>query len=183
MSRTSSSRSSIRSKAFAGKTLVIGGDGRYYNREVIQKASPWRRPTASAASWSGRAASCRRRRPVHVIRKQGLWRAGPVGEPQSRRPARGFRHQVQHRQWRPGAGEDHRRDLCPQQGRSTATRSPTSPDVDLDSIGTVEVGGMTVEVIDPVADYAALMETLFDFDAIRAMFAGASACASTPCMR
>ena len=30
---------------------------------------------------------------------------------------------------------------------------------------------MTVEVIDPVADYAALMETLFDFDAIRAMFA------------
>jgi phosphoglucomutase len=31
---------------------------------------------------------------------------------------------------------------------------------------------MTVEVIDPVSDYAALMETLFDFDAIRAMFAG-----------
>ena len=31
---------------------------------------------------------------------------------------------------------------------------------------------MTVEVIDPVADYAALMETLFDFPAIRAMFAG-----------
>ena len=31
---------------------------------------------------------------------------------------------------------------------------------------------MTVEVIDPVADYAALMETLFDFDAIRALFAG-----------
>ena len=31
---------------------------------------------------------------------------------------------------------------------------------------------MTVEVIDPVADYAELMETLFDFPAIRAMFAG-----------
>ena len=30
-----------------------------------------------------------------------------------------------------------------------------------------KVGGMTVEVIDPVADYAELMETLFDFDAIR----------------
>jgi phosphoglucomutase len=32
--------------------------------------------------------------------------------------------------------------------------------------------GMVVEVVDPVADYAALMETLFDFAAIRAMFAG-----------
>ena len=31
---------------------------------------------------------------------------------------------------------------------------------------------MTVEVIDPVADYAELMESLFDFDAIRAMFKG-----------
>ncbi len=37
-----------------------------------------------------------------------------------------------------------------------------APDIDLDAIGTVEVGGMAVEVIDSVADYAALMETLFD---------------------
>jgi phosphoglucomutase len=33
------------------------------------------------------------------------------------------------------------------------------------------LGGMIVDVVDPVADYAALMETLFDFNAIRAMFA------------
>ena len=40
---------------------------------------------------------------------------------------------------------------------------------------------MTVEVIDPVADYAALMETLFDFDAIRdAVRRRLHACASTP---
>jgi phosphoglucomutase len=45
-------------------------------------------------------------------------------------------------------------------------------DVDLDRLGTVALGPMAVEVIDPVADYAALMETLFDFDAIRALFAG-----------
>ncbi|MDX1654815.1 MAG: alpha-D-glucose phosphate-specific phosphoglucomutase, partial [Candidatus Competibacteraceae bacterium] len=38
---------------------------------------------------------------------------------------------------------------------------------DLDRIGTSRLGEMTVEVIDPVADYAALMEQLFDFDAIR----------------
>ncbi len=41
-------------------------------------------------------------------------------------------------------------------------------DIDLDALGTVSVGDMTVEIVDPVTDYAALMETLFDFDAIRA---------------
>ena len=42
---------------------------------------------------------------------QGLRRHHPVGEPQSRRPARGFRHQIQRREWRAGAGEADRRDL------------------------------------------------------------------------
>ncbi|TYK91752.1 alpha-D-glucose phosphate-specific phosphoglucomutase, partial [Streptococcus pyogenes] len=42
--------------------------------------------------------------------------------------------------------------------------------IDLDTIGTVKAGGMTVEVIDSVADYAELMETLFDFDALRKLF-------------
>ena len=41
-----------------------------------------------------------------------------------------------------------------------------APDVDLNTIGTQKSGDMTVEVIDPVADYAALMQTLFDFPAI-----------------
>jgi phosphoglucomutase len=47
-----------------------------------------------------------------------------------------------------------------------------APDIDLDQVGTFSLGTTTIEVIDPVADYAALMETLFDFAAIRAMFAG-----------
>jgi phosphoglucomutase len=42
--------------------------------------------------------------------------------------------------------------------------------VDLDETGTTALDGMTVEVIDPVADYAELMARLFDFDAIRALF-------------
>src|SRR5690606_29023710 len=42
--------------------------------------------------------------------------------------------------------------------------------VDIDRIGEVEVAGMKVEVIDPVADYADMMESLFDFEAIRNMF-------------
>jgi phosphoglucomutase len=46
-----------------------------------------------------------------------------------------------------------------------------TPDVDLDAIGTTDVAGMAVEVIDSVADYATLMESLFDFAAIRAAVA------------
>ena len=45
-------------------------------------------------------------------------------------------------------------------------------DLDLSRIGAQQIGGMEVFVVDPVADYAALMESLFDFPAIRAMFAG-----------
>lgn len=45
----------------------------------------------------------------------------------------------------------------------------STPDVPLDVLGETRLGEMLVEVIDPVADYAALMETLFDFEAIRAL--------------
>ena len=40
-------------------------------------------------------------------------------------------------------------------------------DVNLDRVGTTSLGNMTVEVLDAVNDYAALMETLFDFEQIR----------------
>lgn len=45
-------------------------------------------------------------------------------------------------------------------------------DVDLSVVGTSDLAGMTVEVVDPVRDYADLMETLFDFAAIKVMIAG-----------
>jgi phosphoglucomutase len=43
-------------------------------------------------------------------------------------------------------------------------------DIDLTRIGRQHIGDMVVDVVDPVADYAALMEGLFDFPAIRALF-------------
>ena len=45
-------------------------------------------------------------------------------------------------------------------------------DLDLSAVGEARLGDMVVEIVDPVAAYAALMERLFDFDAIRALFAG-----------
>ena len=89
MPRTSSSRSSTASKGFEGKTLVIGGDGRYYNREVIQIAI-----TMAAANGFGQVLvgqggilSTPAASPRHP-QVQGVRRHHPVGQPQSRRPAR-----------------------------------------------------------------------------------------------
>ncbi len=44
-------------------------------------------------------------------------------------------------------------------------------DVDLSQIGEQRIGDMIVEIVDPVADYLGLMKKLFDFDCIRALFA------------
>ena len=54
----------------------------------------------------------------------------------------------------------------------TEYRMLDAQDVDLGRVGRQMLGAMVVDVVDPVADYATLMESLFDFAAIRAMFAG-----------
>ena len=54
----------------------------------------------------------------------------------------------------------------------TEILSVESPDVDLARRGMQTVGTMPVEVIDPVADYLALMRELFDFELLRRQFAG-----------
>lgn len=53
----------------------------------------------------------------------------------------------------------------------TEYRILESQDVDLSALGEQALGAMVVEIVDPVTDYAALMEDLFDFDAIRALLA------------
>lgn len=44
-------------------------------------------------------------------------------------------------------------------------------DVKLDRLGTIKVGEMEVEIVDPINDYVALMEKIFDFPAIKKLFA------------
>ena len=46
-----------------------------------------------------------------------------------------------------------------------------APDFDIDRLGSVEIENATIEIVDPVTQYLELMKTLFDFDAIRALFA------------
>lgn len=157
---------------YEGQTLVVGGDGRFYNREAIQKVLKM-----AAAAGFGRvmvgkggilstpAASC-------VIRKHKAF--GGIILSASHNPGGpdgdfGIKYNI-------GAGGPAPEKITDAIFAATKTireyRILEAPDVDIDTLGTSKLGDMTVEVIDPVADYAELMAQLFDFDAIRALFAG-----------
>lgn len=45
------------------------------------------------------------------------------------------------------------------------------PDIDLSRLGTFKLGEMVIEVIDPVKDYVEMMENIFDFSALKQLFA------------
>jgi phosphoglucomutase len=156
----------------AGSTLVLGGDGRYYNREAIQIIL-----RMAAANGFGKvlvgqvgilstpAASC-------VIRKYGTYGGlilsashnpgGPDGD-----------FGIKYNTGNGGPAPEKITDAIFARSRElTSYRIVDAADIDLERIGTRSLGGMQVEVIDPVTDYADLMESLFDFNAIRELIAG-----------
>ena len=158
--------------AIAGQTLVVGGDGRYLNREVIQTVLRMAAANGFARVLVGRGGILSTPAASHVIRQ---YRAhGGLILSASHNPGGpdedfGIKYNI-------GNGGP-----APEQvtdaifARTTtidAYRTLATADVDLDTDGETRLGDMVVQVIDPVADYADLMETLFDFAAIRAMIAG-----------
>jgi phosphoglucomutase len=156
-----------------GATLVLGGDGRFYNREAIQIILQM-----AAANGVGRvlvgqggllstpAASC-------VIRKYAA--AGGLVLSASHNPGGpdgdfGIKYNTANGG---PAAEKVTEAIYARTLEIADYRSIEAEDLPLDAIGSYSLGEMQVEVIDPVADYADLMESIFDFDAIRALLAGA----------
>ncbi len=155
-----------------GSTLVVGGDGRYFNREAIQVIFRMAAANGVARVLVGRdgllstpAASC-------VIRERGA--AGGIILSASHNPGGpegdfGIKYNMANG----GPAPDAVTAAVARRTRElTEYRVLDAPDVPLDAEGVHALGGMRVEVIDPVADYAALMETLFDFDALRSLVGG-----------
>ncbi|OIQ82768.1 phosphoglucomutase [mine drainage metagenome] len=155
-----------------GSTLTVGGDGRYYNREAIQVIIKM-----AAANGFGRvlvgqggilstpAASC-------VIRKYQTF--GGIVLSASHNPGGpdgdfGIKYNIGNG----GPAPEKVTEAIFARSRTIGEyRILDAADVALDVIGETRLGDMTVQVIDPVSDYAELMETLFDFGAIRALLAG-----------
>jgi phosphoglucomutase len=158
-------------EGFEGKTLVIGGDGRYFNREVIQIALKMAAAAGFGRVLVGRGGILSTPAASHVIRRNHAF--GGIILSASHNPGGptedfGIKYNIGNGGPAP---ERITEAIYARTKELDEYKIVEAPDLDLDKVGTQTLDKMTVEVIDPVADYAALMETLFDFPAIRAMFA------------
>ena len=158
-------------EGFQGKTLVIGGDGRYYNREAIQKAIRIAAANGFGRIVVGRGGLMSTPAVSALIRAIGAY--GGIILSASHNPGGpegdfGIKYNV-------GAGGPAPEKITDAIFARTKIieryRTLATPDVDLDALGETKVGEATVEIVDPVENYAKLMRTLFDFDAIRGLFA------------
>jgi phosphoglucomutase len=159
-------------EGFQGATLVIGGDGRYFNREVIQTALRMAAANGFGRALVGRGGILSTPAASNVIRKYEAF--GGIILSASHNPGGptedfGIKYNIGNGGPAP---ERITEAIYARSKEITEYRILDAPDLDLDRMGEQALGGMTVEVIDPVADYAELMESLFDFPAIRAMFEG-----------
>lgn len=159
-------------EGFEGKTLVVGGDGRYYNREVIQKVIRMAAAAGFGKVMVGQGGILSTPAASNVIRKYGAF--GGIILSASHNPGGpnedfGIKYNIGNG----GPAPEKITEAIFERSKIIGEyRIVDAPDIDLDTVGSFELAGMTVEVIDPVADYAELMESLFDFDAIRGLISG-----------
>lgn len=158
-------------EGFRGKTLVLGGDGRFFNAVAIQTILKMAAANGFGKVMVGQngilstpAVSC-------IIRKYKTF--GGIVLSASHNPGGpdgdfGIKFNISNGGPAPEKVTNHIHALSQ---TIRQYRISDAPDIDLSRIGLYDMDGMTVEVIDSVADYAELMQSLFDFSAIRKLFA------------
>ncbi len=159
-------------EGFQGETLVIGGDGRFYNREVIQIAIKMAAANGFGRVLVGRGGILSTPAASNVIRKYQAF--GGIVLSASHNPGGptedfGIKYNIGNGGPAPEKVTDA---IFARSKVIDSYKISDVADINLDAEGTQELDGMTVTVIDPVADYAELMESLFDFDAIRKLIGG-----------
>lgn len=158
-------------EGFQGQTLVIGGDGRYYNSQVIQTAIRMAAANGFVRVMVGQNGLLSTPAASHLIRKYKAFGGiilsashnpgGPDGD-----------FGIKYNAGNGGPAPEKLTDAIYERTKAISSyRITTSPDVELGRIGETRLGSMVVQVVDPVTDYAQLMQQLFDFDAIRALIA------------
>ena len=156
----------------AGKTFVLGGDGRYFNAQAIQTILKMAAANGAAHVIVGRDGLLSTPAASHLIRLNKT--DGGIILSASHNPG--------------GPDEDFGIKFNTPNGGPAPEKITNAifartesidgydiletDDVDLGTEGQQMLGEMRVTVIDPVADYRDLMQSIFDFDAIRALFAG-----------
>ncbi|OIP87834.1 MAG: alpha-D-glucose phosphate-specific phosphoglucomutase [Rhodobacterales bacterium CG2_30_65_12] len=155
----------------AGKTFVLGGDGRYFAPQAAQVILRMCAAQGAARVIVGQNALLSTPAASHLIRlnkTDGGFIMSASHNPGGPDEDFGLKFNMANGGPAPESVTD---------AIFAATRTITeyrlfeAQNVDLSSIGETMLGPMVVAVVDPVADYADLMETLFDFPALSAMFA------------
>ncbi|MEI4471836.1 alpha-D-glucose phosphate-specific phosphoglucomutase [Frigidibacter sp. MR17.24] len=156
----------------AGQTYVVGGDGRYFNDRAVQVILRMAAANGAKRVIVGQNGILSTPAASHLIRKRGT--DGGIILSASHNPG-GIDEDFGIKFNMPNGGP------APESVTEKIFAAAKSPgefkimetqDVDLAAIGETHLGDTVVEIVDPVTDYAALMETLFDFPAIRSMIEG-----------
>ena len=154
-----------------GKRLALGGDGRYYNRRAIQIIARMAAANGFGKLLIGRDGLFSTPAMSRVIRKYAT--DGGIILSASHNPGGpdadfGVKFNGANGGPAPQAVTEaiYRRTLSIDQYLTLETA-----DIELGRIGKTELGGMEIEIIDPVADYADLMASIFDFDQISQLLA------------
>ena len=157
---------------FTGLTLVLGGDGRYFNDAAIQLVLRMAAANGFARVLVGAGGILSTPAASNVIRKNKAFgglilsashnAGGPDGD-------FGIKFNASNGGPAPEKMTDA---MYAESQRLTEFMTLDLPELDVSRPTVQRYGGMTVEVIDSVADYVQLMKQLFDFPALKAMFAG-----------
>ncbi len=155
-----------------GKTFVLGGDGRYFNDRAAQVILRMAAAGGAARVIVGQGAFLSTPAASHLIRLNKT--DGGLIMSASHNPGGpdedfGIKFNMPNGGPAPEAVTEA---MYKRTTEITEYLIVEAQDVDLSTIGRSHLGAMVVDVVSPVADYAALMETLFDFPAIRTIFAG-----------
>lgn len=155
---------------YQGKTLVVGGDGRYFNRKAIQIIIKMAAANGFGEVIVGQngllstpATSC-------IIRKYktfGGFILSASHNPGGPNEDFGIKYNISNGGPAP---EKVTEAIYAQSQVITEYKIAEAPDVDLETIGEKVMGEMKIKVINPVTDYAEMMAKLFDFDLIRQLF-------------
>ncbi|OAI02796.1 alpha-D-glucose phosphate-specific phosphoglucomutase [Methylomonas methanica] len=152
---------------FQGKTLVIGGDGRYFNRKAIQIIIKMAAANGFGELIIGQGGLLSTPAASNIIRKYNAF--GGIVLSASHNPGGpdedfGIKYNVSNGGPAPEKFTDK---LYENTKNITGYKKARFGDIDLDVIGEVEKGGVKIRIIDSVADYAELMAKIFDFDLLK----------------
>jgi len=152
---------------FTGKTLVLGGDGRYFNRPAIQIIIKMAAANGFGELIIGQGGLLSTPAASHIIRKNNAF--GGLILSASHNPGGpdedfGIKYNVGNGGPAP---EKYTHAFYQRSLTIDSYKIAQIEDIDLDRIGTQQIGNLTITIIDPVADYAELMQSIFDFNLLK----------------